>query len=128
MFDAATAALSSDSKATLLRIRENRLRHALPVHYLVIERTDEEWSRLADVLEYEAAATRRKEGLAADVLAFLEDVRSDLAVRHARRNVSELLDGVFEAWENAFATPSSERTARIRPPAETTRSAAPSHR
>jgi len=121
LFDAATAALSTDSKAALHCIRENRIRHPLPVHYLVLERSDDDWSRLGDLLEYEAAATKRKEELAADVLAFLEDVRSDLAVKHARRNVNELLDGVSEAWENAVATPSSERTARPRPPAESSR-------
>ena len=103
-FDAATAALSTESRATLLRIRENQVGRQLPVQYLVVERTDEEWQCLCDVLGRETATEQRDEELNLDDYSYLETVRSDLAVWDARLDLNQNLAAVTAAWDAAIAS------------------------
>jgi hypothetical protein len=103
LYEAATAALMSESKATLARIRTNQRGRRLPVHYLVVDRTDEEWKRLGESLLAEQQAKRTRRGLAAPIAKHLGEVRSDLAVWDARCNLNQSLGDVTLAWEEAVS-------------------------
>ena len=103
LFDAATAALTSDTKATLARIMVNQGRRRLPVHFLVVDRTDEDWDRLGEALLAEHRVKGTKRGLAPPIQKFLGEVLSDLAVWNARRNLNQSLDEVMLAWVQAVS-------------------------
>lgn len=103
LFDAATAALTSDTKATLARIMVNQERRRLPVHFLVVDRTDEEWDRLGEALLAEHRVKGTKRELAPPIQKYLGEVFSDLAVWNARRNLNQSLDEVMFAWEQAVS-------------------------
>lgn len=102
LFDAATAALSTESKATLVRIRVNGAGGRLPANFLVVERSEEDRARLAEALRNEDEAKRKKREVEPADLGCLKRARSDLAVWHAQLNVNELLGGVTEEWQRAL--------------------------
>jgi hypothetical protein len=101
LFEAGTESLSTDSTATLARIRAQRSRDTLPVHLLVVERSDADWNRLEEAYRRAAEAKRAGEELDPDLESFIEEVNFDYPVLQARRNRRELLDGVTAAWELA---------------------------
>jgi len=103
LLEAATAALTSESKATLARIMTNQRGRSLPVHYLVVDRTDEEWERLGESLLAEQRAKRTRRRLAPPIEKHLGEVRSDLAVWDARCNLNQSLGDVTIAWEEAVS-------------------------
>jgi hypothetical protein len=103
LFEAATAALASDSRASLARMRANPAGRLLPIEYSVVDRTDEEWSRLGTALLEEHDAAKRRDAPDARVVSYLEGVRADRAVAYARRNLSQSLDVVKRAWKRAVA-------------------------
>jgi hypothetical protein len=101
-FDAATAALSTESKATLVRIRANGAGSTLPANFLVVERSEADRARIEEALRNEDEARKRNRDVEPADLGWLKRARSDLAVWHAQLNVNELLAGVTEAWERAL--------------------------
>jgi HEAT repeat protein len=118
LFDAATATLSNESKATLGRIRANQARGALPAEYLVVERSDEDRVRLDEALRAEAEVKRRKrKKLEPGLSNRLKRARSDLAVWHAHVNRDERIEEVTAAWERAIAAADAQQR-RVEAPVE----------
>jgi hypothetical protein len=108
LFDTATASLPSDAKATLERILGNQEGSLLPAHYLVVDRADEEWERLAEALLAERRARKSGTELSPFHQDYLEDARSDVAVWNARVNLVESLGDVTSAWELAVSNGRTE--------------------
>lgn len=98
-YDAATAALSTESKAAMLRIRANRAERKLPIHFQVVERSEADWDRISEALHREEFAQTHGTELTPADHSCLDAIRLDAAVRKARLNLNQLLEGVTAAWK-----------------------------
>lgn len=102
LFDAATAGLSTESKAALLRIRTNRAQRKLPIHFQVVEREEADWERISEALHREEFAQTHGTELSLADHSCLDAIRLDLPVRRARLNLNQLLGHVAAAWKEAL--------------------------
>jgi hypothetical protein len=101
MFDAGTASLSSDTKATLVLERTSQLAWGLPMQYLVKSRTQADWVALRDALDNERVSSKLGEDPDPAAQALLATVRADPAIAAAKTNLDTKLGAVTASWEAA---------------------------
>ena len=101
MFDAGTASLSSDTKATLVLERTSQLAWGLPMQYLVKSRTQADWVALRDALDNERVSQKLGEDPDPAAQALLATVRADPAIAAAKTNLDTKLGAVTASWEAA---------------------------
>jgi hypothetical protein len=101
MFDAGTASLSSDTKATLVLERTSQLAWGLPLQYLVKDRSEADWVALRDALDNERVSAKLGEDPDPADQALLATVRADPAIAAAKTNLDTKLGAVTAAWEAA---------------------------
>ena len=98
---AAHAALSAGEQSTLDAIEANAGR-ALPVQYLVSDRTDAEWVLLRDALANHRISPRFDEEFDPDCSEFLQRCNADSDVAAAKSRVDSRLPQVTTAYELAL--------------------------
>jgi len=103
MFDAGTASLSSETKATLVLERTSQLAWSLPMTYLVKDRTQADWVALRDALDNERVSAKLGEDPDQAAQALLATVRADSTIATAKTNLDTKLGAVTAAWEAAAA-------------------------
>jgi hypothetical protein len=101
MFDAGTASLTSETKATLVLERPSQLAWGLPLQYLVKARSEADGVALRDALDNERVSARLGEDPDQAMQALLATVRADPAVAAAKTNLDTKLGAVTAAWEAA---------------------------
>jgi hypothetical protein len=101
MFDAGTASLSSQTKATLALERTSQLAWGLPMQYLVKDRSQADWVALRDALDNERVSAKLGEDPDQAMQALLATVRADSAIATAKTSLDTKLGAVTAAWEAA---------------------------
>jgi len=91
---------TNPQQTALENIRANR-HWKLPVEYLVVNRSEQEWVDLRDALAHERICEETGEEVDPEIAAFLAQVRSDAAVSGAMASLSTGLALVTSAWEDA---------------------------
>jgi len=102
LFNAGGAGLPVTTQDTLATIRASR--HAkLPVEYLVVSGTRDDWLSLRRALQHEKVAGKTGEEVAAEIATQLATFRARSAVATARANLDARLAAVHTAWEEALS-------------------------
>jgi hypothetical protein len=101
LFKQAKRPLSAAQRATLMAIRGNR-QWNLPVEFLVVERTEEQWLELRDALSAERQCRERGEILEVETHALLARIRHAPAVGEARANLERLGESANQAVQAAL--------------------------
>jgi len=99
-FSNAIANLTLNQRTALANIRANKS-WELPVEYLVVNRTEQEWVALRDALANERIAVDLPETLSESAVSLLATVRADSAVSTARTNIQSALASITSAWNTA---------------------------
>ena len=102
LFDAATTDVTAAQKATLGTIRGNR-RWKLATELLVIDRTDEVWIELRDLLQHERTCQKLGWDVDSACAARLATLRAQSNVATAKTNLDTHLAAVRTAWEAAVS-------------------------
>jgi hypothetical protein len=100
IFNAASAALPPNQRATLAAIRTNRW-WDLPVEFLVLDRPEPQWVQLRDALANERISADLEEPPDPEAQAWLSQCRSAPLVAAARANLDANLATVNAAWNQA---------------------------
>lgn len=103
LFTAGTVVLSTDQVAALSRIRVNQAAWNVPLQYLVVDRTQEEWVHVRAALANERISAKDGEDPDAEDQSYLAEVRADSAVAAAKTSLDTNLGAVKSAWEAAAA-------------------------
>ena len=103
LFNQAARPLTAHQRAVLLAIRGNRQRN-VPVEFLVVNRTEEQWLELRDALTAERQCRERGEILDVQTHALLARLRHAPAVSEARANLARLSESVEQAARAAIQT------------------------
>ena len=103
VFNAGTAPLLSGQKTQLARLRVNQSAWNVPLEYLVLDRTQEDWVHVRQALANERISARYGEDPDPDDQAYLATVRADPTVSTAKVNLDTNLGAVKAAWEQAAA-------------------------
>jgi hypothetical protein len=99
-FAVAAAALSLDEKADVLTIRGNSS-WGLAAHFLVVDRSQEDWVALRDALDEERIAAKYSEAVSAGSQALLSAARGNADVAAAKTNLDINLAAITAAWDSA---------------------------
>ncbi len=102
LFTAATADLTTAQKATLSTIRGNA-HWKQPTEFLVIDRTDDEWVELRDLLQHEKTCADLGWEPEAACVTRLAQLRAHTDVATAKTGLDTNLASVRTAWEAAVA-------------------------
>jgi len=99
-FDAATASLTAAQASTLSTIHANSSWN-LAVHFLVVDRTQEDWVSLRNALDEKRIAEKYGESISAESLTVISADLSDSAVATAKVDVDTNLAAIEAAWNAA---------------------------
>jgi len=98
---AGVAGLSGSVQTALATIRASR-GTKLPVEYLAVSGTRDDWLSLHRALQHEKVAAKTGEALAEEIATQLATFRARSAVATARANLDARLAAVHTAWEDAL--------------------------
>ena len=101
LFTEGTADLSAGKVAILETIRDNR-EWRLPVQYLVVERTQQEWVNLGNALTNEKIAAKEEEAMHGGCASMLSTCNADSDVATAKVAVDTSHAAVQTAWNAAL--------------------------
>lgn len=101
-FDAGAAVLSAGQRATLGRIRANRA-YVLPIEFLVVERSQQEWVDLRDALANERVSAKLGEDPDSGDQAALATWRAVGVVASAKSSSDTNLATITSSWNSASA-------------------------
>ncbi len=96
--------LNANQLAVLAQIRQNR-RWKLPMEFVTVSRTEQDWVDLRDALDNERQAARIGSARDAARRAFLTAARNNPTVSLARANLDANLALNAATWENAIENP-----------------------
>jgi len=99
-FDAATASLTAAQASALSTIHANSSWN-LAVHFLVVDRTQEDWVALRNALDEKRIATKYGESVSAESLAVISAALGSTAVATAKVNVDTNVAAIEAAWNAA---------------------------
>jgi len=102
LHSAGVAVLSGSVQATLATIRASR-GTKLPVEYLAVSGSRDDWLSLRRALQHEKVAGKTGEEVAEEIATQLATFRARSAVATARANLDARLAAVHTAWEDALA-------------------------
>ncbi len=103
VFDAGTRSLAKDQVDLVSRVHTNEAAWNVPLEYLVVDRTQEEWVHLRAALANEKISAKYGEDPDADDQAHLAEVRANQSVATARVNLETKLGEITAVWEAAAA-------------------------
>lgn len=102
-FDAGTHGILQEQIVLLSLLQTNAAAWNVPLEYLVVERTQEEWVRLRSALANEKISAKYGEDPDGEDQAHLATVRAEHAVVTAKVNLDTKLGAITDAWEEAAA-------------------------
>jgi len=102
LHSAGVAGLSGSVQTALATIRASR-DTKLPVEYLAVSGTRDDWLSLRRALQHEKVAGKTGEEVAEEIATQLATFRARAAVAAARANLDARLAAVHTAWEDALA-------------------------
>lgn len=100
LFNQAARSLSAGQQGALAAIRGNR-QWNLPIEFLVVDRTEEQWLELRNALTAERQCRERGEILEVEIHALLARLRHAPAVSEARANLARWRESVEQAVQAA---------------------------
>lgn len=108
IFNEGTRVLTSEQAILLNRLQTNTQAWNIPLEYLVLEKTQEEWVRLRAALANEKISAKYGEDPDGDDQAHLATVRALNEVVTAKVNLDTKLGAITDAWEEAAAAAEGE--------------------
>lgn len=102
-FAAGTRGLPKDQVDLLSRIQVNSAAWNIPLEYLVVDRTQEEWVRLRTALVNERISAEFGDAPDSDDQAYLATIRALFEVATVNVNLDTNLGAITDAWEEAAA-------------------------
>lgn len=99
-FAALTAGLPTDRVAMAAKIIENRRKWDLPIKYLVVDRTEDEWVALRGALCTVSAAQNLGVPISQPAQDIVDAANRHPAVQEAERNLASGLQLVEQAWQD----------------------------
>jgi len=99
-FDAATASLAAAQKSALATIHANAT-WSLAMHFLVVDRSQEDWVALRNALDEKRIAQKYGESLSPGSLAVISSALGSSAVATAKVDVDTNLAAIEAAWDAA---------------------------
>ncbi len=99
---AAEATLTTDQVQALAAIRTNKGRE-VPIEYIVVERTDQEWVELREALANVRIAAKHGVAPAEEALARVARADADPTVTIARADLDSRTTAIQQAWDAAVA-------------------------
>ena len=102
IFLVGTANLPSAQRLRLAKIRSQGTTWNMPVEYLVVDRSEQQWVRLREALANERISAELEEDPDATDQAHLASVRDDTDVSAAMTALETRLPEVRAAWEGAI--------------------------